>query len=709
MDMSRYKKIFMEESREHLSKLSQLSLDLERNPNDMEVVNAIFREAHSVKGMSASMGFESISELTHKVEDLMDVIRKGKVSISHDIIDLLLKSIDVLELQLSAVDKDEDPSAHLGDIIEKLLAAAQDAPVPGEPPEEKQEPPPETTPKQELKEEPKEERKEEPQKPAAEPQDDARVYKVVLRVDPDGSKPHVKALLGVKKLSELGRVMGMVPGLQELKQGKWGGIIAGVLTVNLLTGVDENDIARALADMPDIIGHEILRTSAKPSGDAAEKKISEQTETTKPPPVDTKKDKTPDAPKDSKEAEDQPEESAEGQVKIGEMLPSGEVAADLPRSVRIGTDVLESFINLVGELLITKSRIQVSTSELGITPLDEAVNRLESLIRELHTKVITVRMMPLESILARLPRLIRDIAREKKKEIDFTVTGGDIELDRAILEELTNPLMHILRNAVDHGIELPEMREAKGKPRQGKVSLNAYREKDLVFIEVFDDGGGMDPKRIKESAVSRGIIGREQAELLSDEELLLLTFMPNLSTAQEVTDISGRGVGMDVVKTTVESLGGSINLEAKKDLGTRIVMTLPLTVAIIQSLLVKVGEETYVLPLSKTVRSAEVPRDAVKRSQNQRVVLINEEMVQLMSLGGLLGLPGNGDERSVIPLVVVEVRGRNIGLEVDEILGSEEVFIKSLGEPLERIPGFSGVTILGDGQPVLILDVVNLI
>lgn len=694
MDMSRYKKIFMEESREHLNKLNQLSLDLERNPDDMEVVNAIFREAHSVKGMSASMGFESISELTHKVEDLMDVIRKGIVTIHPDIIDILLKSIDILEAQLNAVDNDEDPSAHLDDVIEQLMAAAQGESVSSR------------TAQEDTKSEP--ESAEKPRESVEVTHDDSRVYKVVLRVDPEGSKPHVKALLGVKKLSELGRVMGMVPNLQDLKQGQWGGIIQGVLTVNLLTGVDEADIARALGDMPDIIGHEILRTSAKPPGESTEKKIPEHTDAAKVSPADSEKTVKPGIPKDIPGSDEHPEDPGESHPSIGEMLPTGEVTSDLPRSVRIGTDVLESFINLVGELLITKSRIQVSTTGLGITPLDEAVNRLESLIRELHTKVITVRMMPLENILTRLPRLIRDIARERKKEIDFTVTGGDIELDRAILEELSNPLMHILRNAVDHGIELPVEREAKGKPRQGKISLNAYREKDLVFVEVMDDGGGMDPKRIKESAVSRGIIGREQADLLSDEELLLLTFMPNLSTSQEVTDISGRGVGMDVVKTTVESLGGSVSLEAKKDVGTRIVLTLPLTVAIIQSLLVRVAKETYVLPLSKTVRSAEVSRDAVKRSQNQRVVLINEEMVQLMSLAELLGLPKNGDGRPVIPMVVVEVRGRNIGLEVDEILGSEEVFIKSLGEPLERIPGFSGVTILGDGRPVLILDVVNL-
>jgi two-component system, chemotaxis family, sensor kinase CheA len=304
--------------------------------------------------------------------------------------------------------------------------------------------------------------------------------------------------------------------------------------------------------------------------------------------------------------------------------------------------------------------------------------------------------------------LIRDLAKEKGKEVDFSITGGDIELDRSILEELTETLVHIFRNSIDHGIEPPDDRERSDKPRSGTVTLNAYRERDLVFIEATDDGKGMDPVKIKEAAIVRGIIKEEQANLLSEEDILLLTCMPNLSTQKEVSDISGRGVGMDVVKTKIESLGGSIKIESEIGKGTKIVLILPLTVAIIQALLITAAGATFALPLSKSVRSAEVKKEDIQKSQNQRVVLLNDEMIPLYRLSDILNIDASVDGKDVISVIVIEVRGRNIGLEVEDIKGNEEIFIKSLGNPLERIPGFSGVTVLGDGKPVLILDVVNL-
>lgn len=680
MDMTRYKKIFMEESREHLSKLNRLALELEKDPENIEVVNTIFREAHSVKGMASSMGYEPISELTHKVEDLMDFARKGDLVITPEIVDVILRSIDILEIQLKAVEKDGDPSEGLGNVLEMLDAAIFGRSVSGGIETEKVD---------ELKE-----KIPEPPPPSEDIPDST--FRVVIRVDVNAPKPHVKALLGVKKLTEIGRVLGLVPDLETLKKGFVSGreddFWGGEIKVNLLTGVGEDDIIRALDGLSDILGYEIYKVNNKAdlehnSGiSAAEESTSEEIET----------------------KEESEGVSEEGVVSIEGMLPSGEILSELPRSVRISTDLLESFINLVGELLITKSHIEEAGRGLGVQVLDDAVNQLESLIRELHARIITVRMMPLESILARLPRLIRDLAREKEKEVDFSITGGDIELDRSILEELTDPLVHILRNAIDHGIEYPEERERLGKSRRGKITLNAYRERDLVILEISDDGVGMDPHEIKVSAISRGVIRKEQADLLSDNDLILLTFMPNLSTSKEVSDISGRGVGMDVVKTKVESLGGSVSLEAPKGMGTKVILVLPLTVAIIQALLVRASGETFVLPLSKAIKSVEVERAAVQRSQNQRVVLLDGEMIRLFSLADLLGLQGKKEEDSIITLILMEVRGRSIGLEVDEILGSQEVFIKSLGKPLEMIPGFSGATILGDGKPVLILDVVNL-
>ena len=567
---------------------------------------------------------------------------------------------------------------------------------------------------------------------------------MTLIIKGDEPKPNVKGLLGVKKLSELGKVIRLVPGLDEIRKG----LKTRELRATLVTGVGDDDVIRALKDLSYLESFDVSKTTvrSKAAGRNDEPALPhDDRDTAESGPLDGffgQGDSTPASPDDTDmpvpgPAVDKPpvewiteelaieqekaviephvqvaspgsESSSDEGPRVEEMLPSGEAGAGLPRSVRIGTDLLESFINIVGELLITKSRIQQQAKNLGITPLSESVNRLESLIRELHTKVITVRMMPLESILSRMPRLVRDLAREKGKEIEFTITGADIELDRAILEELTDPVVHILRNAVDHGIEPPNQRQMSAKSPTGKITLSAYRERDLVILEFSDDGRGIDPEKIREAAVSRGIMKKQQIDLLKDGDVLLLAFMPSLSTSKEVSDISGRGVGMDVVKTKVESLGGSVRLESRKGQGTKIVLILPLTVAIIQALLIKSAGETFALPLSKTLKSAEVAAASVQMSQNQRVVSIDGDMVPLFRLRDLIGFTDRRMEEEYISLVISEVRGKHIGLEVDEIVGSQEIFIKSLGYPLEKIQGFSGVTILGDGKPVLIIDIGNL-
>lgn len=490
MDMSRYKKIFMEESREHLGKLGSLSLEMEKDPENMEVINAIFREAHSIKGMAASMGYTPISDLTHKVEDLMDLIRKGEIGASSHIVDVMLRATDVLESQLNAIEAGGDVEAGLpevlamiersqkGDIPEKQLKTAQkQATAAGKEPSGGKE--------------------------------EHAAYIVTLIIKGDEPKPNVKGLQGVKKLSELGRVVRLVPGLEEIRKG----LKNRELTVTLVTGVGDDDVMRALKGLAYLESFDVTKTSVRskegrrneepatthggrdvteftppggsPGGDDLtsvdpnEVDLSRMEPAVDEPPVEwiteelaIEQEKAAVEPHAQAASAGRESSSDEG-PRLEELLPSGEAGAGLPRSVRIGTDLLESFINIVGELLITKSRIQQQTRGLDITPLDESVNRLESLIRELHTKVITVRMMPLESILSRMPRLVRDLAREKGKEIEFTITGGDIELDRAILEELTDPLVHVLRNAVDHGIEPPNQRQMSAKSPTGKIMLSA--------------------------------------------------------------------------------------------------------------------------------------------------------------------------------------------------------------------------------------------
>ncbi len=703
MDMSRYKKIFMEESIEHLQKLSQLSLELEKDPKNMEVVNTIFREAHSIKGMAASMGYFPISELTHKVEDLMDFVRKGEITVTSQVVDVILKSVDTLEAQLKSVEKDEEIEVGLENILKMIDEASQGKVETKDASEISNKKTTEEVTDELVKDVTEKKTVDDKTKDeGVRPKEGKSEFLVLLRVDSELQKANVKALLGVKKISELGKIVGLSPPLQEIKKG----LTTGELKVKIVTGAKEEDIVRTLEKLPEISGYEIQNITEM---ETKTEELSKEDDTK----IEIKTEDKPtttghDASTEEKSPLPKKETIDKAKLLVEKILPTGEIMSELPRTVRISTDLLEGFINLVGELLITKSRIFESTKEIGSPLVDESVNRLEYLIRELYAKIITVRMMPLESILSRMPRLIRDLAKEKGKEVDFSITGGDIELDRSILEELTETLVHIFRNSIDHGIEPPDDREKSGKPRSGSVTLNAYRERDLIFIEATDDGKGMDPVKIKEAAIVRGIIKEEQANLLNEEDILLLTCMPNLSTQKEVSDISGRGVGMDVVKTKIESLGGNIKIESEIGKGTKIILILPLTVAIIQALLITAAGATFALPLSKSVRSAEVKKEDIQKSQNQRVVLLNEEMIPLYRLSDILNIDASVDGKDVISVIVIEVRGRNIGLEVEDIKGNEEIFIKSLGNPLERIPGFSGVTVLGDGKPVLILDVVNL-
>jgi two-component system chemotaxis sensor kinase CheA len=338
--------------------------------------------------------------------------------------------------------------------------------------------------------------------------------------------------------------------------------------------------------------------------------------------------------------------------------------------------------------------------------LDEGVDRLHGIVKDLHDKVMRVRMTPLALVTERLPRVARDVARKVGKQIEVEVTGGEIELDRAILEELSDPVLHLLRNAVDHGIEAPHLRLLAGKPATGRITVHARRERDRVILEVGDDGKGMDPARLRAAAVARGALGKEQAEALGDREALLLACLPGLSTADVVTDVSGRGVGLDAVKRTVEAVGGTLEIDSAPGAGSRVTLRLPLTVAVQPVLLVRVADEVLGLPIAKVHGAAQVAMSRLDRSRGAPVLPYDGELVPVHDLERLLGLPGgSSDERAV---VVAEGGEGRVGLAVDALLGQQEAVLKPLGAPLEAVPGLSAVTVLGNGRPVFILDVQRL-
>jgi two-component system chemotaxis sensor kinase CheA len=473
--------------------------------------------------------------------------------------------------------------------------------------------------------------------------------------------PAVRAFLVLKKLSALGTLARSSPTQDDLKAGR---IPSKKLQVELLTPEPLQAVERSLSQISDIAGV-VLR-----------------------------------------------EAGAEAPPAAAAAAPAREAAApaDAARTVRVRTEILDGFLDAVGELILATARIREVGRGLPAerrAALDEGADRLHAIVKDLHDKVMTVRMTPLVAVTERLPRAVRDLARKVGKEIDVEVRGAEIELDRAILEELADPLLHVLRNAADHGIEPPHLRLLAGKPAAGKVSVVARRDRDRVIVEVSDDGKGMDPVKLRASAVARGAITEEQAAALSDREALQLACAPGVSTAEVVTDVSGRGVGLDAVKRSVEAVGGTLELDSAHGQGTRVTLRLPLTVAVQPVLLVRVGEEVLGLPIAKVHGAAQVSMASLDRSRGGPVLSYAGDLVPVHDLDRVLGFPcAERDERAV---VVADGGEGRIGLAVDGLLGQQEAVLKPLGAPLDAVPGLSAVTVLGNGRPVFILDVQGLL
>jgi two-component system chemotaxis sensor kinase CheA len=476
--------------------------------------------------------------------------------------------------------------------------------------------------------------------------------------------PAVRAFLVVKKLGALGAVARAQPSVDELKAGR---IPGKKLEVALDTAEPLQALERALSQISDISA--VLLREQEEERPAAPERA---------------------APVAASEAER---------------------ALEASRTVRVRTEILDGFLDAVGELLLATARIREvgkAIPEAARPALDEGVDRLRAIVKDLHDKVMTVRMTPLATVTERLPRVARDLARKLGKQVEVEVRGAEIEIDRAILEELQDPLLHVLRNAIDHGIEPPHLRQLAGKAATGRVALTARRERDRVILELADDGKGMDPAKLRASAVARGALDAEAAAALGDREALLLACLPGVSTAATVTDLSGRGVGLDAVKRGVEAIGGALELESAPGAGSRVTFRLPLTVALQPVLLVRVGEEVLGLPIAKVHGAAQVEMSRLDRSRGAPVLAWGGALVPVHDLTRLLGLPGD-DGRDDRAVVVAEGGEGRIGLAVDALLGQQEAVLKPLGAPLDAVPGLSAVTVLGNGRPVFILDLQRLL
>lgn len=659
-DTSRYLALFVGEATEHLDALGKDLVRLEQQGPTIELVDSLFRHAHSVKGMAGSMGYDGAATLAHRLEDLLDAVRLSPAHLDKERADLMLQAVDALTAQVKAVSVGVPmPDAQalvqaLAEATARLPAARPPtplpSPVPSAPPPRASVPlPPSSSPG------------------APTPPVDLSLpprFALTLRVSPASNQPGVRGFLATKRLGTLGNVFNLTPPLEDIKAGR---APQGLITLELETDESEETVKKTVAAVADV-ELEGLRAVVPQSA---------------PPP--------------------EPKPEAEAPRVVGQ---------EPARTVRVRTELLDEFLDAAGELLLATARVREVGKQLPDAlrpPLDESVDRLHGLVRALHDKVMQARMTPISVITDRLPRAARDIARRRGREVEVTVTGSDIELDRAIVDELNDAVLHVLRNAIDHGIEPPEERRMRGKPARGLVKVEVRRLRDRVVLEVRDDGRGLDTERFKALAVERGLVTPDQARAMSEREALLLCALPGLSTAATVTDISGRGVGMDAVKRVVEGVGGALDIESTRGQGAVFRLSLPLTVAMVHLLLVGVGDDVYGLPITKVSGVVETPREKLASSQNVPVLHFGQVVVPVHDLSEVLEVPRTaGADAHATPLVVVEADDGPVALGVDRLVGQEEVVLKGLSRPLDLVPGLAGVTILGNGRPVFILDVARL-
>ncbi|MEF3313694.1 chemotaxis protein CheW [Paenibacillus sp. GYB004] len=682
LNMSAYLGIFMDEMDEQSQILNEQILELERDGTNMETIGRIFRAAHTLKGSSAAMGFEPLKELTHAIENVFDLIRNRQLSVSSALVTVLFRAIDYMKVLKIAIVEDRLHETNIGPLVALLEQARESTP-----PQPEDEPCESPAPAAEWEQE----------------QLDALPYylnrgydafTVQIRLEPETEMKQARMLIMCNSCSELGQIVAA-----QLPEAGDGSDSATEFAVLLATEQSEAAVSNAIRCMSHVQSFRISR--------AAQRQMCE-------PPQGT--DIAADVPpKREPIAADPAAVPAEGAAQ-----PKSESRIKVNQTVRVDVDRLEMLLNFVGELIIDNTRLIEVKNRLSqqfkdhgdIAELGDISNHLNRVVGELQEGMMKTRMLPIEQLFNRFPRMMRDIAIQAGKEIDFVMEGKETELDRTLIEEISDPIIHILRNAADHGIESPEERERLGKPRKGKLLLKAAHQENQIVLSIADDGKGIDPQRIKETAIRKGFVTREETERMTDKELIFLIFHSGMSTADKVTDLSGRGVGMDIVRSHIEKLNGLIDIDSTPGEGTVFTIKLPLTLAIIRSLLVQLGASTFAIPLVNVLEIVRLQTGDIQTIQGREVCVIRGTIFPLVRMHRKLGLEetecgSSGDRRLIV--VVLGIADKRVCLVVDKTLGNQEIVIKSLGKFVGEVPYLAGATILGSGKVALILDVGSIV
>lgn len=695
MDVSQYLEIFIDESEEHLQTLSDCIMVLEKEPDNKDTINEVFRAAHSLKGMAGTMGFKRMQHLTHDMENVFQEVRSDHIKVTSGMIDLLFKCLDALEGYVDNIKSTSDEGTEDNEVIIKelndFIAKTEGAEETGntETSEAKEAAPAATQEEKEGQE--KIELTEEEKKAIREAESNGQhIYAMTVHIQKDCLLKAARAFLVFKAVEDFGQILVYRPSSQDIEDEKF------ELDFSFfLASEEETDkivaAAKAVSEIEKVDAEEIhleeyLKEAAAQEEQQAKEAATEQKE----------------APAEVPKAAEKKAPAAAAKKQTNAKPVTG-------RTVRVDIEKLDALMNQVSELIIAKnSLVSISSNESGEyqnQSFHEQIEYLERITTNLHESVMKVRMVPIESVVNKFPRMIRDLSRKLGKKMELYMTGEDTELDRTVVDQIGDPLQHLLRNSADHGLEDNATRVERGKPEVGSIFLKAFQEGNNVIIEVGDDGNGIDVAAVRDKAVERGVITAEQAENMSQKEIINLLFLPSFSMAKKITDISGRGVGLDVVKSNIEALGGDVEVRTKLGEGTTFIVRLPLTLAIIQALMVEIRDEKYAIALGSIANIESIPVNEIKYVQAQEVIHLRGAVIPLIRLDQVLDMEEKQEEPENLTVVIVKKGDSLAGLVVDNLIGQQEIVIKSLGKYITNNKIISGATILGDGEVALILDV----
>lgn len=692
MDVSQYLEIFLDETTEHLQNLNTQILTLEQEPENMDTINEIFRAAHSLKGMAGTMGYKRMQTLTHDMENVFSEVRNGNIKVKANMIDLLFQCLDALEEYTNNIRETGDEGTNENEPLIKLLneeLGKKDEKPAGEP--KKEEKAPEGGDKRKwlnIKLDSTD------VMVITEAQKQGNfVYGATVYVQESCLLKAARAFLVFKAVEEVGEIIVSSPSAQDIEDERF------ELDFSLIV-ISDKPVDKLIAAISNV--SEIAEVLAEPI-DLAKMPGSEEGKSAA---TEQKKEEQKAVPAKAAAAAAAP--AADKKTGVAKQAGGKPI---VNRTVRVDIEKLDVLMNLVSELIIAKNSLvaassaKKSASDKAQNNVNEQIEYLESVTTSLHESVMKVRMVPIESVVSKFPRMIRDLTKKLDKKMELYMSGEETELDRTVVDEIGDPLMHLLRNSADHGIESAEVRAERGKPEVGSIWLDAYQDGNNVVIEVRDDGNGIDTEAVKNKAISRGIITPEQAAGMSEKEIIDLLFLPSFSTSEKVTDVSGRGVGLDVVKSKIEALSGEVEVKSVLGVGSTWIIRLPLTLAIIQALMVVIGGEKYAISLGSIQTIEDIPTDEIRLIQNKEVIHLRGNVIPLIRMDKELDTVSTKGPDENMTILIVKKGDKLAGLVVDELLGQQEIVIKSMGKYIDnKCRLISGATILGDGEVALILD-----